>query len=279
MKVKNLNKVSFDEIIDCFLKAFANYYVKMPTDKEYYRQRWDAAKVDFNLSYGMFDQEKLIGFIIHAIDKRFGIPTAFNTGTGVIPDYRGQKIVQSIYDFALRDLRKNGIKKTTLEVITKNERAIRAYKSVGFEVCKEYKCYAGKITSESDVHIEVQKKSTQDYDWDKLPNQQWYSWDFQKETIIESNYDLYEVMYKDKPESYFIIHPEKKYLAQFDLFTQNKKNWKRLFQAIGQVENEIRIINVDKRLTDKIDHIHVLNLQNTINQFEMELVITDDNSV
>lgn len=275
MKVQNLSKVSFDVILDCFLKAFENYYVKMPTDKEYYQQRWDAAKVDFNLSYGMFDQEKLVGFIIHAVDTRFDVPTAFNTGTGVIPAYRGKRIVKSIYDFALLDLQKNGIEKSTLEVITKNEKAIRAYKGVGFEICKEYKCYSGKLKSEGDSQIQLQKKSTKDYHWDKLPNQKSYSWDFQKETIIERNYELYEVIFNNEAESYFIIHPENKYVAQFDVFSTDKKSWNRLFNAIGQVMEEVKIINVDKRLTDKIDHIHFWELKNTVDQYEMELTISD----
>ena len=275
MKVTNLSKVSFDEIVDCFLSAFENYYVQVPTDKEYYRQRWDAAKVDFNLSYGMFDNERLIGFLIHAVDKRFDVQTAFNTATGVIPAYRGKRIVKSMYDFAILDLRKNGIEKSTLEVITKNEKAIRAYKGVGFEICKEYECYAGSIKSKGGPRVELRKMSTKDYNWGKLPNQHSYSWDFQKETIIKGNYDLYEVMHNDKPESYFIIHPEKKYLGQFDIFDQKENGWKRLFDAIGQVLDEVKIINVDKRLTVKMDYIRFLKLSNTINQYEMKLKIAD----
>jgi hypothetical protein len=70
--VKKLEEVKFDIIIDCFLKSFENYYVKFPTDKNYYKNRWKIAKVDFALSYGMFDGEKLVGFIINAIDNRKG---------------------------------------------------------------------------------------------------------------------------------------------------------------------------------------------------------------
>ena len=89
MIVKNLEKIEFDIIVDCFLKSFENYYVKLPTDKNYYKNRWRLAKVDYALSYGMFDDEKLVGFIISAIDKRNGEKIAFNTGTGVLPEYRG----------------------------------------------------------------------------------------------------------------------------------------------------------------------------------------------
>ena len=132
MTVKNLSDISIDELLDSFLSAFENYFVKMPSDRNYYVERWKAAKVDFNFSYGMMDKGKIIGFIIHAIDKRAGILTAFNTGTGVIPAYRGKRIVKSIYEYALEDLWQNGIEKSTFEVITKNNVAIRSYESVGF---------------------------------------------------------------------------------------------------------------------------------------------------
>ena len=271
MKVTPLTNTPFQKILTTFLKAFENYYVPMPTDKAYYEQRWAAAKVDFGLSYGMFDGEKLVGFIIHAVDQRFGVRTAFNTGTGVLPEYRGQRIVNAIYQFAIDDLRKKGIEKSTLEVITKNERAIRAYQGVGFEISKEYKCYAGSIQSEQEAPVKLRKWSLHDYDWDKLPRQQHYSWDFQQETLLNANYDLYEVLHNDQPESYFISHPEKQYLAQFDVFIRGDEPWKRLFAAIGQVTEAVRIINVDTRLTDKIEWIQNLGLEITVDQYEMEL--------
>ena len=92
MTVRNLANISFDELLSCFLAAFENYYVQMPTDKSYYKERWRLAKVDYNYSYGMFDKNKLVGFIIHAIDKRNGTLIAFNTGTGVLPSYRGKRL-------------------------------------------------------------------------------------------------------------------------------------------------------------------------------------------
>ncbi len=54
MTVKNLSYTSFDELFNCFILAFEGYFVKMPAEKDYYKQRWAASKVDFNLSYGMF---------------------------------------------------------------------------------------------------------------------------------------------------------------------------------------------------------------------------------
>ena len=202
MTVKNLSHITFDEVLDCFLLAFENYFVKMPSDRNYYKERWRAAKVDFNFSYGMFDKGRLVGFIIHAIDKRDGMLTAFNTGTGVIPEYRGNRIVKSIYTYALKDLGENGIEKSTLEVIKKNETAIRSYKSIGFKVCKNYKCFTGAVSIENCDPFELKEIALKNVDWKNLPNQEFYSWDFQKETILERNYTFYHVLNRKEPESF-----------------------------------------------------------------------------
>jgi len=273
MTIKNLSNTSFDALLDCFLLDFENYYVKMPTDRNHYKKRWKAAKVDFNLSYGMFDKEKLVGFIIHAVDKRNGVLIAYNTGTGVIPEYRGKRIVKSIYEYALKDLEHNGIEKSTLEVITENKIAIRAYKSIGFEICKRYKCYFGNIKIESDDECELKEMALQNIDWKKLPNQQFYSWDFQKETILEGNYTFYQILNNKEPESFFIINTEKQFLAQFDLLNTENKGWKRLFLAIKQVLDPFRINNVDDRLKDKIDNLSLFGLENSVDQYEMELEV------
>lgn len=103
MIVKHLGHTDFNVIMECFLSSFEGYFVKMPTDHDYYKKRWKAAKVNLELSYGMFDDNKLVGFIIYVIDEREGQLIAFNTGTGIIRDYRGKGIVKSIYDYALLD--------------------------------------------------------------------------------------------------------------------------------------------------------------------------------
>ena len=279
MKVKKLAELSFDEILDCFLLAFENYFVKMPIDRDYYRERWKASKVDFNFSYGMFIQEELVGFIIHSIDKRNGILTAYNSGTGVVPEFRGNGIVKSIYEYALKDLEQINIEKSTLEVITNNEKAIRAYMGVGFKKSKVYNCFSGTLKIEQSESFKIEEVSLESINWDKLPNQQFYSWDNQKESIIEANYTFFQVVHNDKPESFFIIKPESGYVAQFDILSQVKNSWNRLFRAIQSISPTIKINNVDERLTEKINQLREVGLDNLINQYEMELKIKGGNNV
>lgn len=275
MTVKNLSTISFNELLDCFLLAFENYFVKMPSDRNYYKERWKAANVDYNLSYGLFDQGKLVGFIIHAIDKRNGIVTAFNTATGVIPEYRGKKIVKSIYNYALQDLAKHGIQKSTLEVITKNNIAIKAYEGVGFKISKNFKCFEGEIKIENDEEFEVEQIALKNINWNTLPNQQYYSWDFQKETLLKGNNSFFQVLRNKKPESFFIINSDTNYIAQFDVLHTKNKGWNRLFTAINkQVSGNIKIINVDERLEDKLNCINSIGLKHLVDQYELEINIS-----
>ena len=271
MIVKNLSHASFDQIVDCFLRAFENYYVEMPTEKSYYAERWRAANVDFKLSYGLYDEGLLVGFIIHAIDHRFEKLTAFNTGTGILPEYRGNRLVKVIYDYALKDLSKNGVSKTVLEVIRENDKAIRSYKSVGFKLCKNYKCFAGKINTPKTQDVVIEKIDLENVLWSQLPNPEYYSWDFQKETILKRNYSYYQVTYRGTLESFFLFDNTNKYLGQFDLFGEVKDAWKRLFEAIDQICGEVRVINVDERLKDKIKWLNHVGLKNTVDQYEMEM--------
>ena len=273
MTVHHLSEISFDELMDCFFLAFEDYIIKMPTDKNYYWERWNASKVDFNYSYGMVDEDRLVGFIINAIDKREGILTAFNTGTGVIPAYRGRRIVKSIYEYALKDLFENGIARSTLEVITNNDKAVRLYEGIGFKKNKTYKCYAGDILIEEQTNFELEEIPLNSADWHDLPNQEYYSWDFQKETLLGGNYLLYRILFDNEPESFFIINPQNKTLAQFDILNANEASWKRLFSAIKKVSGNIKVNNVDDRLHDKLYYLNLYGLKNAVDQYEMELFI------
>lgn len=279
MKINNLNKINFDELIECFLLSFENYFVKMPTDAEYYKRRWQTAKVDYRLSYGMFDNNKLVGFIIHAIDKRDGKLVAYNTGTGVIPSHRGQKIVHSIYEYAISDLRKNGVEKCILEVITENTKAIKAYQTVGFEITKRYKCFAGETNFENQIidktKTHIKKVNYSDINWVEMPNQNSYSWDNHFKTIKNGDYDYYQIWNERNLESFFIINPKNGYIAQFDILIDEEtyKNlaYQRLFSAIKKISPFIKVNNIDTKFEDKINFLSSMGIKNNIDQYEMEM--------
>ena len=271
MKVKSLEHINFSVLMNCFLKAFENYFVKMPADHGYYKDRWSMANVRFDLSYGMFDGDKLVGFIINAIDKRDENLIAFNTGTGVLPEYRGQRIVSSIYEYAIPELRKNGITKCQLEVIKDNTKAIKAYEGVGFKTTKTYKCFNGDIVLEGEVSgFELKRVNESYFDW-RVMHQQNYSWDNHINTIKKGSYSYYAILVKGKLDSYFVIQPDNGYVAQFNVMDSTVQSWNRLSSAMKSISKTIKINNVDEQLISKIKFLNQIGLKNSIDQYEMIL--------
>ena len=272
MIVKPLNTIHFPTLIQVFLKAFDGYFVKMPNDENYYKQRWQTAKVDYNLSYGMFDQEQLVGFIINAVDTIENRKIAYNTGTGVIPSYRGKKVIDKIYEFAKTDLKNKSFTHCTLEVITKNIAAIKVYKRIGFTINDTMYCFGGSFLLNSYEKVILKKVDFNNLPWLRIKNQELYCWDYRKEIIKNSNYDCYLIVKNNQPESYFIIHPETKAIAQFDLLTK-EASWNRLFSGIHQISDTIKINNVNEKQKDKLNFLQRIKLPNPINQYQMELAL------
>ncbi len=270
MTIKTLDTIAFPTLMDCFFSAFENYFVKMPHDVDYFKKRFTAAKVRYDLSYGMFDNERPVGFIINGIDDRNGDKIAFNTGTGVIPGYRGQKIVQKLYDHALPILKANGITKCQLEVITKNHIAIKAYENIGFKIYRTLKCFIGDIVLHTSETPGLKKIEHSDLDWENIEGQEYYSWDHHQNSVREGDYDYYQVIVSGGVESYFIINSANGALAQFENFKDTVESWNRLFSGIKSISSTIKINNVDERLTSKLSYLESIGIENTIDQFEME---------
>ena len=277
MVVRHLGNTDFKVIMDCFLVAFENYFVKMPTDPNFYKQRWQAAGVRFNMSYGMFDGTQLVGFIINAVDERHGERIAYNSGTGVIPEYRGQGIVKAIYDYAIPDLIKKGITKCLLEVITENVKAISSYEGVGFKIEKHYKCFGGTISSESPDEFTLKELDFNAVDWDNIPNQTFYSWDNQTKTLEKGQYKHVEVYVDKGLVAFFSINPDNGYLVQFEILKQADSSWPTLFAAIALQRKEVRINNIDSSLISKIKAVECAGLKNTVDQYEMGLSLKNRN--
>ena len=270
MQVKPLSTTTFEELMDCFYSSFEGYFVKIPTDNAYFKNRWKAAKVDYDLSFGMFDNDKLVGFIVNAIDCRNGIKIAYNTGTGVIPEYRGRKIVKSIYDVAFPILKNNDINTYTLEVITQNIKAIKAYNYVGFDICKTYKCYNHLFSEAQESPIDIVTIDATDFDWSLSKNEHFYSWDNQQEAITRNSKFSYYLFSKDnKTLGYSIVDIDNGYIAQIEAFTNTSEDFSLIIKALTSFNLNWRINNIDDRLTEKINAFENLGFQNSIDQYEM----------
>ena len=267
--IKNLQGVPLAEIIDCLLQAFDGYFVKMPESLAYWDSRFKGSRVDWHLSYGVFIENKMIGFVINGIDE--GV--AFNTGTGILPEYRGKRLVDKIYNYALPFFRKNQIHKCALEVITQNERAIKVYERIGFLKVNEMKCYSGKIKQDNDSDFQIEKSPSLALDSVFDHN---YSWDNTSRalSIHKDLYQKYIIKSKNNRIGEFIINPNNGYLAQCELYVpESIEAWNQLFKAAHGFHKSIKLNNVPVSRTLLIEYLTNSSLANTIDQYEMEMDI------
>lgn len=273
MEIKNLENSSQSEIITCFLEAFSDYYIPMPQDFDYYRQRWKQEGVNFSLSIGAYENQKLLAFILHAVDSWNGTMTAYNACTGVTPTYRGRKLVKQLYQQSIPILQEFGVKQCILEVIQENEKAIKAYQSVGFQISKHYKCYKGFLDIQNIDLSRIESMQTNEKTWTKIP-QYFLSWGNHQRSLNPSNFDIYFVKNDDDKEvAYFILHRNKETLYQLGVFEDKVAYWQILLQALATITNKIKIINVDESESSKIEVLEKVGLENFFNQYEMLLQI------
>lgn len=93
------------------------------------------------LSVGAFVNDRLAGFIFNGFRDWNGVTTVYDTGTGVIKDYRKQGITNHMFSIARNVLQEKGIKQYLLEVIQTNTAAVELYKKQGFEITRELNCF------------------------------------------------------------------------------------------------------------------------------------------
>jgi len=135
MEIRSLASINMEELFIAWTEAFKGYARAWarPELESMLRRRGYMP----DLSFGAFDQERLVSFTLNAagpFNSRF---TAYDTGTATIPSYRGQGLATRVFRHALPYLQEAGVEQYLLEVIQDNENAITIYKNIGFEITRE----------------------------------------------------------------------------------------------------------------------------------------------
>lgn len=147
MTFRFLNESDFDEILNTFNESFKNYFISTKLDKKSLEQKIKEQNIDYEYSIGAFENNKLIGFILHSKFTENNCNCLYNAGTGVLPLYRGKKLTFQMYEFAESKFSSHEhsdhlqISKVYLEVISENIPAQKAYSKIGFTEIRKLNCY------------------------------------------------------------------------------------------------------------------------------------------
>ncbi|SHF34365.1 GNAT family N-acetyltransferase [Pedobacter caeni] len=273
---KNLSDISIVTLLETFNESFSDYLVPLQLTTEQLERKLISDSIDLSYSAGVFEDEKLIGFILHGIGVVQGEKAAYNAGTGVIPSKRGQQLTKLMYQFIVPSLEAAGIRNCYLEVLEKNVPAIKSYESVGFEVNRTLSCFKGTPQIPKNDHpYQVTRLSGIDWDqcftfWDWQPS--WQNSITALMNIGEGNNSI-GIYQDEKLVAYASYNPQNNRISQFavDKNYRNKGLGSALFEYIYKERNaEISLINVDANATETITFLKSIGLEVFITQYEMK---------
>jgi ribosomal protein S18 acetylase RimI-like enzyme len=148
VQLRFLGGTPFPSIHRAFEEAFADYALDMSyMTEEVLRHRAAKNGVSLDCSVGAFSGGRLVGLTLVGIGPWQAEPAAFDAGTGILTAFRGQGLAGRMFDFALPELRRRGVKRFLLEVLRENEPAVRAYQKAGFQVTRSFDCYEFQSSS------------------------------------------------------------------------------------------------------------------------------------
>lgn len=138
-QIRSLEHTDRNTLYDTFREAFKDYPVHWSREAfDYMLQR---RGVSPEISFGAFDENKLVSFTLNSIGIYDDVLAAYDSGTGTIEPYRGKGLASSVFEASLPALRQKGAKQYLLEVLKDNEKAIRVYRSIGFGISRSLDYY------------------------------------------------------------------------------------------------------------------------------------------
>lgn len=282
---KTLENTNIRMLHQTFVNAFSDYQVKIDLPFWKFQQMLQRRGYVSYLSIGTFKNEELVGFVLNGIRNWRGKPTVYDIGTGVIGEYRKQRITSTMLLNIRELLKEKKVEQYLLEAIQSNTSAINLYKKQGFEVIRNFACFELEKNKHKHKHkpkpmtnykVEhVNKISSADWEqimefWDFIP-----SWQNSIDSInAASDTFIYSVVCKDDTIiGYGIINKKTGDIPQVAV----NKDYR--YQGIARSivtdllknteSRTIEVLNVDYESKSMEKFLLALGFENTIGQYEM----------
>jgi len=280
-----LKEEDFDTVYGTFVKAFSDYQIKMDITKEQFKEMNIRRGLSYELSAGAIDDGgKMVGLALNGADFWDKKLTAYDMGTGVVPEFRGKGVADGIFDFLIPKLRQSGVKQYLLEVIRSNAKAYNLYKKKRFRETRQFECFTAEVASlnlESTINAEdsISIKPMEKPDWSLFESfWEWRpSWQNSTNSVNRSqSRKIVLGAFKDsRCVGYGIIYSESGDIPQFAV----KKTFRR--QGVGTLlvkalarearSGKLAVVNVDSSSQSTLNFLTDLGFKNFAGQYEMIL--------
>lgn len=276
MDFQTLEKISLPQLANLFNLAFADYFVKVNMTAEMLEEKVYSEDIDLNYSMAILDNEKPVGFMLHAIREINGNRVAYNAGTGVIKEFRGQNATAKMYQELIPVLKAQGVSDVVLEVIDQNIAAIRSYEKAGFEIVADLACFKGS------VKIPVPNTNVEVKEFEHLPVENvqsfadWQAtWQHSHATISKmKNLMTFGAYYQGELAGFLIGQVSRARVYQFAVAHEYRRKGigNALFYTFARAMNsEISVINIDDPDGNAQLFLQDIGLQPFLSQYKMKL--------
>ncbi|MFZ0368973.1 MAG: GNAT family N-acetyltransferase [Halobacillus sp.] len=134
MKIKSMLHCSIDDALTAMNEGFQDYAVEIQMTADTFIQTLASKKLSPEYSFVAYDGVKPVGIILNSIQPIDGKLTAYNGGTAVHPDYRGNGVGRELVQMSEDLFKEKEVEVSTLEAISDNTGAIRLYEKYGYSV-------------------------------------------------------------------------------------------------------------------------------------------------
>lgn len=131
-QMKSMAECSVNVLTELWNRGFQQDYSDTKHTPAQQLQRMGRYRIDPGLSVVAYIGEEPAGFVWIGWREAHGRKLAWNGGTGVIPAFRGRGLSKRMLAEAIRRVGEAGAESLSLEAMTNNEPAVRAYRSCGF---------------------------------------------------------------------------------------------------------------------------------------------------
>jgi ribosomal protein S18 acetylase RimI-like enzyme len=136
-KCRFLSNDDFDVVHKTLTTAFSDYVIPFALTESQLRNHMVLTAVDLERSAGCFIDGRLVGTSLNGFGNWQGRLTAYDTCTGVLPEFRRRGISSAMFELMIPHLRSAGVEQFLLEVISTNAGAVRLYDELGFKATRE----------------------------------------------------------------------------------------------------------------------------------------------
>lgn len=287
-QIRFLSESDKPAIYNTFIQAFSDY----PIDMSYMTEtvlfnRAEKNGVRYDLSAGVFDKDRMVGFTLVGCGDWEGDKAAFDSGTGIIPSFRHRGLAGQMLDHIQASLKEHSIKRFVLEVLKANEAAIRAYQKSGFQISREFEglkidrslYVPGKTTNNfdivcSDTHILLEFED--ELDW----NPSWEE-NFTAIRNIPDEIQIYTAIQQGQPVGLLIYYPLLKWVMTLVIKKKHRRKGiassllNHLFKKLpdDRTEMEIKVVNILSKDQAMLQLFKRCGFVNYADQYEMVLEI------